>query len=49
MTSLDALIVVAKAALAQNEHTPEADRLSCRTLLEAALPYLEEITTEVTA
>lgn len=49
MTDIAALITVAKAALAQDEHTPEAERLSCRTLLEAALPYLEQIGTEVTA
>jgi len=46
MNDLLALIKVARAALAQADNTPEDERLSCRTLLEAALPYLERLAQE---
>lgn len=39
---ISSVIKVAKAALMQDEYTPENERLSLRTLLAEAVPLLEE-------
>jgi hypothetical protein len=42
-TELQSLVHVARAALAQNDDTPENERISCRRLLEIAMPFLESV------
>jgi hypothetical protein len=44
------IVKVSRRVLAQNEHTPEGERLSVRALLEIAIQELERIAEkEVTA
>lgn len=38
---IESIIRVSRQAIAQGEHTPEHERMSCRRLLELALPFLE--------
>lgn len=41
-SDLDVLIRVASKAVAQNDDTPESERMCCRRLLELAIPLLEQ-------
>jgi hypothetical protein len=41
-TELDSIIRVATKAVAQDEHTPESERMCCRHLLKLAIPLLEQ-------
>jgi hypothetical protein len=41
-TELDSIIRVATKAVAQDEHTPESERMCCRHLLKLAVPLLEQ-------
>jgi len=40
------LVTVMRRALAQDDETPENERLSFRTLCEVALPLLEQLLSE---
>ena len=40
------LVTVMRRALAQDENTPEDERLSFRTLCEVAMPLLEQLVVE---
>lgn len=41
-SDLDCIIRVARAAVTQNGRTPDSERVSCRRLLEMAIPLLEQ-------
>lgn len=41
-TDLDCIIRVARTAVTQNGRTPDNERVSCRRLLEMAIPLLEQ-------
>lgn len=41
-TEIDSIIRVATKAVAQDEHTPESERMCCRHLLKLAIPLLEQ-------
>lgn len=41
-TEIDSIIRVAMTAIAQDEHTPESERMCCRHLLKLAIPLLEQ-------
>lgn len=40
---VEAWIVVAELAARQDETTPESERLSCKTLVEMALPVMRQV------
>lgn len=41
-TELDSIIRVATKAVAQDDNTPESERMCCRHLLRLAIPLLEQ-------
>ena len=41
-TEIDSIIRVATKAVAQDENTPESERMCCRHLLKLAIPLLEQ-------
>jgi hypothetical protein len=41
-TELDSIIRVATKAVAQDDNTPESERMCCRHLLKLAIPLLEQ-------
>lgn len=41
-SEIDSIIRVATRAVAQDEHTPESERMCCRHLLKLAIPLLEQ-------
>ena len=41
-TEIDSIIRVATKAVAQDENTPESERMCCRHLLRLAIPLLEQ-------
>lgn len=41
-TELDSIIRVATKAIAQDDSTPESERMCCRHLLKLAIPLLEQ-------